>query len=425
MTAVDMLRAHSAEFEKRIYELAPNTYLAVGFAASNVGIIVGDDGVIVIDTTESTRAAENVLAELRAITQKTVKTIIYTHSHRDHISGSTVFADGHQVEIIAHHAFSSDLVGRSDRPGPHKILQARTAWQFGIGLEDGTERINIGIGPSDRPIEGLGQGYLAPNTLIEADNQTLTRCGVTFQLAFAPGECADNLVVFVPKHRVLFSADNFYASFPNLYAIRGTPYRDFDIWADSLSKLSSFNAEVLAPGHSRPIYGAQNVAVALADYEEAVRFVIAKCAEGMNSGLTPDALVAYVRLPDHLAEKPYLQPFYGTVEWSVRAYFAGTLGWFDGDPANLFPLPPKEDAERTADLAGGLDNLARSMQAAIDQEDFQWALQLSGKVRCLDPDHAGAKKARTAALRALAGQQINACARNYYLLSAKELERGD
>jgi alkyl sulfatase BDS1-like metallo-beta-lactamase superfamily hydrolase len=183
MTPADQLRAHNAEFEKTIYKLVPNAYLAVGYAASNVGMIVGNDGLIIIDTTESTKAAEDILAEFRKISDLPVKAIVYTHSHRDHISGATVFAEGRDVEIIAHKAFESDLVGTNGKPGPHNALMARTARQFGIGLAQGTERINIGLGPGDRPMEGLGQGHIEPNHAIETDGARLTRCGVSSQFS--------------------------------------------------------------------------------------------------------------------------------------------------------------------------------------------------------------------------------------------------
>jgi uncharacterized sulfatase len=422
MTPLENLHAHSAEFAKTVHKLAPNMYLAVGFAASNVGMIVGDDGLIIIDTTESTKAAENVLAAFREITDKPVRTIIYTHSHRDHISGATVFAGGAEVEIIAHAAFDGDLLGGADKPGPHRALMARTARQFGIGLEFGTERVNLGLGPGDRPTEGLGQGHIPPNHWVDEDGARIMRNGVEMELAMAPGECADTLAVWLPGARVLFSADNFYKSFPNLYAIRGTPYRDFDIWADTLARLAQFGAEVLAPGHSRPIHGAASVAEVLADYEEAIRFVIAQTSDGMNRGMTPDELAQHVRLPARLAAKPYLQEFYGTLAWAVRAYFSGTLGWFDGDPASLFPLPPLDEAARFAALAGGEDKLADAVLAAGAAGDHQWVLELSGRLLRLRPDHAGVKAARIAAMRALADNQVNACARNYYLLSAKQAE---
>ena len=423
MTPEEKLRAHSAEFTKHIYELAPDTYLAVGFAASNVGMIEGPDGLIIIDTTESTKAAQNILAEFRKITDKPVKTIIYTHSHRDHISGASVFAEEQDVEIIAHQSFESDLVGTDGKPGPHKALMARTMRQFGIGLAFGTERINLGLGPGDRPMEGMGQGHIPPTHLIAGAGEALTRCGIEMVFHHAPGESADTIGVMLPATGVLFSGDNFYASFPNLYAIRGTPYREFALWADSLARFAGLRPEVLAPGHSKPLFGAETISAALTDYEDAIRFVIAKTAEGMNAGLTPDELVSFVTLPDHLAEKPYLQEYYGTVAWAVRAYFAGTLGWFDGNAATLAPLPPADEAARIAELAGGVGALVDAAQDALAKGEAQWALELSDRVLRIDPDHAETRQTRVAALRTLASAQENACARNYLLLSAKQEEQ--
>ncbi len=420
MTPEEKLRRHNAEFEKSVYQLTENAYLAVGYAASNVGMIVGEDGLIIIDTTESTKAAENILVEFRKITDLPVKTIIYTHSHRDHISGATVFAGGEDVEILAHHAFDSDLVRASDKPGPGQVLITRAARQFGMGLQQGTERINIGLGPADRPMEGLGKGHIPPNAKVATDGMVIERCGVTLSLHFAPGECADNIVVWQPDQKLLFSADNYYTGFPNLYAIRGTAYREFDIWADGLDALAGYDADILAPGHSKPIFGGDDIRERLARYAEAIRFVVAKSAEGMNAGLTPDELVSFVRLPDHLRDLPYLQEYYGTVEWAVRAYFSGTLGWFDGDPATLFPLPPLDEATKLAALVGGVDALAKAAKGAL-QDDPQWALQLASRVLRIEPK-SDAVITRIAAMRTLAAQQSNACARNYYLLTAKQEE---
>ncbi len=418
----DLLRAHSTEFKKKVYELAPDRYLAVGFAASNVGMIIGDDGLIIIDTTESTEAAQNVLAQFRKITDKPVETIIYTHSHRDHICGASVFAEGRDVEIIAHHQFSSDLIKTDDAVSPDLILQRRTVKQFGIGLEFDKERINLGLGPGDRPTGGLGAGHVQPNLFVDTTGQVLERCGVSLQMHFAPGECDDNLVVFLPQHRVLFSADNYYKGFPNLYAIRGTTYRDFIVWADSLRQLQELDAMALAPGHSQPLYGADEISSTLSNYEEAIRFVVTKTAEGMNQGLTPDELVEYVMLPEHLRKLDYLQEFYGHVAWSVRSYFSGTLGWFDGDPAKLFPLSPAREAENIVKLAGGFDAVVQVATQALECGEHQWALELTGRLLTLEPLHEDIRALRVSALRNLAELQMNACARNYYLVSAKELE---
>jgi alkyl sulfatase BDS1-like metallo-beta-lactamase superfamily hydrolase len=135
MPAHPDLIAQNAQFAKQIHKLSDTVYTAVGYAASNVHFLIGDSGIVLIDTTETTQAAENILADFRAISTLPITTIIYTHSHRDHISGATVFSEGRDVEVIAADNFTSDLVGvDNSRPAPNKALMARTKRHFGIDL---------------------------------------------------------------------------------------------------------------------------------------------------------------------------------------------------------------------------------------------------------------------------------------------------
>jgi alkyl sulfatase BDS1-like metallo-beta-lactamase superfamily hydrolase len=422
MTGPELLRAHDAEFRKEVIKLNACCYLAVGYAASNVGMIVGDGGLIIIDTTESTQAAENILVEFRKISNLPVKAIIYTHGHRDHISGSTVLSDGGQPEIIAHARFVNDLREGDGQPWPLQILQQRTKRQFGIGLSQGTERINLGIGPGDRPLEGLGAGYIAPTRYIEGERQQIEIAGIVLTLIAAPGETPDHMVVWLERHKVLFGGDNYYKSFPNLYAIRGTRFRDFNVWAESLDRMLALEADILAPGHTRPLIGSEIVRQTLTDYRDAIRYVVDKTIEGMNLGLGPDELPGYVTLPPHLRDAPFLQEFYGTVDWAVRALYAGLLGWFDGNPTNLFPHAPLEKARRISQLAGGTDRLREAMVRASGEQDHQWVMELADTLLTLGLHVEEAKSAKKRAMLTLADKQMNAPARNYYLLSAKELE---
>lgn len=421
MTGVEALRANNAEFRKEIIRLNESCYLAVGYAGSNVGMIVGDGGVIIIDTTESTKAAENILAEFRKISALPVKAIIFTHGHRDHISGASIFAEGGSPEVIAHSRFVNDLREGDGRAWPLQLLLQRTKRQFGIGLEQGTERVSIGVGPADRPMQGLGQGFMAPTRLIEGERQQVEIAGIQLTLIAAPGETPDHMVVWLDQHKLLFGGDNYYKSFPNLYAIRGTRFRDFDVWADSLDLMIGLDPEILAPGHTRPLFGREVVRQTLTDYRDAIRFVVDKTIEGMNKGIGPDELVDYVRLPPHLADRPYLQEYYGVVAWSVRGLYAGLLGWFDGNPANLFPHSPLEKARRVSQLAGGTDRLLDAMERAVSDEDHQWALELADTLLTLGFHSDAANTTKRNALRALADKQTNASARNYFLSSAKEL----
>ena len=246
--------------------------------------------------------------------------------------------------------------------------------------------------------------------------------GIRVQLVAAPGETDDQLYVWLPDRKVVFSGDNCYNAFPNLYAIRGQ-YRDVKEWGESVAEMSRLGAHVLVPGHTRPTTDPAATQEKLKDYSAAILSVYEQTIAGINRGMTPDQLVQTVRLPAELAEKSYLKEFYGAVPWAVRSIFTGHLGWFDGNPTNLFPLYPDQEAERFAELAGGMDKLVEHAQKAVDQGDYQWACQLADRVMAGGAAVSGeGRRLKIAALRGLSQQQINAPAMNYYLSCAIELE---
>ena len=417
------LKEHPDYFKKEIVQLGENVYQAFGFAASNVYMVIGVDGIIIIDTSETTTAAKNILAEFRKITSLPVKAIILTHSHRDHVSGASVFAEGENPEILASDKSSEDpLIVATEHPRATRAMQMRTKRQFGIGLSYPEEIIGIGVGPGDRPLKGMGEGILKPSRKIAEDGETVELCGVSLQLIMAPGETPDHMVVWYPEKKILFSGDNFYRSFPNLYAIRGTEYRDFDTWANTMDLLLSFKPEVLAPGHTKAIFGFQNITAVLGDYRDAIRHVVNETRNGMDAGLTIDDLAHSVKLPENLANKPHLREYYGRVDFAVRAYFVGTMGWFDGNPTSLSSLSPRDEAERFIKLAGGPDKVKSEVNKARSKGDYQWALQLIDRLICSTEDTNDLDKLKAKILRQHAVSQINCPTRHYYIQCAKELE---
>ena len=208
---------------------------------------------------------------------------------------------------------------------------------------------------------------------------------------------------------------------PNVAPIRGSRLRSPDAWLASLTRVIALNPEHVVPSHTRPVLGAAAAGAALTAYRDGLKSVIDQSLDGIRKGERPDELVAHVKLPPALAANPYLQEFYGGVEWTVRGIYADQAGWFDGNATNLFPLPEKDRATRLVALIGGVDRVLAQGRTALAANDFTWAAELADYVLVNDPSHRDARRLKAAALTELAERQVNAIARNYYLTTAQFL----
>jgi alkyl sulfatase BDS1-like metallo-beta-lactamase superfamily hydrolase len=412
------LAEHTKEFARGVVEAAPGVHVAIGYGLANSILIEGEGGHIVVDTLESAEAAEPVKQAFAAITDTPLAAIIYTHNHTDHVLGARVFAGDAEVPVISHTTTLKELdqIFSVLRP----ITYARAMRQFGTALE-GQALENAGIGPFLLSTAETTPAHIRPDDTFAGEHRALEIAGVKLDLFHAPGETPDHVVVWLPERKVLIAADNYYKTFPNLYAIRGTTTRDVMSWVRSLDLMRGLGAEVMVPCHTRPVTGAAEIGDRLTNYRDAIQFVHDQTVKLINRGLIPDEIVERVQLPEHLAKLPYLHEYYGKVAWSVRAIFDGYLGWFDGNATNLHPTPPGARAEKLAALAGGAEKLRAAAQTALDGGDPQWACELADPLLALDPEDAAAKAIKVAALTALGENEINANGRHYYLTQAKEL----
>ncbi len=415
--ATPELLAHSLEFDQQIYQVTDNVYSAVGFGLANSIMIEGKDGLIIVDTMESMEQAKAVLAGFRQISDKPIKALIYTHNHVDHIMGAQTMAGSDNPEIYAHKTLDSHVQRLVNKMRP--IIGTRSMRMFGNYLDD-KGLVNSGIGP----FLGIGQdtttGYLSP-TQTFSDQMDILVAGVKIRLIHAPGETDDQINVILPDQNLLICGDNFYRSFPNLYTIRGTAFRSLENWYKSVDMIREIRPEYLVPCHGRPLSGGEKILAVLTDYRDAIQYVHDQGIRGINMGMTPDELVAFVRLPQHLAASPYLQEFYGAVSWSLRSLFSGNLGWFSGDAADLNPLSKSQEAALLADLAGGKKNLFSKAAALYQRKEYQAALGLTGHLLTLDSGNRQAKRLRIDALEKLGQKEKNANARHYYLTEAAEI----
>ena len=409
---------HTEEFRKEIIEVTEGIHVAVGFALANAIMIEGDGSNIIIDTTGTVETAQEVKDLFDSINSNPVEAIIYTHNHGDHTYGATVFAED-STEIYAHEStgkYLSRVIGIL-RP----IISSRSSRMFGNVLPR-EEVENNGIGPFlEIGRDGRKPGLLYP-TKTFSDKLAFTAAGIKIELYHAPGETNDQLFVWLPEKKALFPGDNFYKTFPNLYTIRGTPYRDLVGWVNSIDMMRYLEPEYLVPSHTRPLVGAKTINNLLTTYRDAIQYVHDQTIRLMNMGMEPDEIAESLILPKHLGDSPYLQEFYGSPAWSAKNVFSGYLGWFDGNPSSLKPLPKKEEATNIINLAGGWKKLFQEAEQSYLNEEFQWSLQLTDYLLRMKPGDRQTQLLRQSALVALGAKESNPNSRYYYLSSARELD---
>ena len=413
------LIAHTEEFKKELITVTDGVHVAVGYALANSILIEGEKTNIIIDTTGTEETAREVKALFDAINPNPVESIIYTHNHADHTYGATVFAEGSSPDIYAHSTteiYLSRVIGIL-RP----IISSRSNRMFGNALPK--EQVeNNGIGPFlEIGRDGRKPGLLYP-TKTFTDQIEFEAAGHKIQLFHAPGETNDQLFVWLPEKKALFPGDNFYKTFPNLYTIRGTPYRDLVGWVNSIDMMRYLEPEYLVPSHTRPIVGKEKINTLLTTYRDAIQFVHDQTVRLMNLGLDSNEIAEQLVLPKHLGDSPYLKEFYGTPAWSAKNVFSGYLGWFDGNPSTLKPLPLKDEAEKMIQLSGDWDSLFKVAEDAFLTDDFQWSLQLTDYLLRSRPDDQKTKLLRQSALEGLGSQESNPNSRYYYLSSAAQLD---
>ncbi|GIG24292.1 alkyl sulfatase dimerization domain-containing protein [Cellulomonas denverensis] len=419
--------AWARQMPRRIYEPVPGrVYVAHGFQLCSTTMIVGEDGVIIVDPGESDTASAELMAEFRRFTDLPVRAVVFTHRHPDHcyalnglgITGADV--DSGAVEVIAHESFERWLINDAGLVGP--ILTARTSLVTYAGFGPAGV-VHGGLGPVAPP--GPRSTHLPTRTV--GDTAELTIAGVRIVAFHAYGDAQDEIDLWLPDLRHVHGSETIQGeTFPNLYTLRGTAYRDVEAWRAGVDTLLSYarGADTYSGSHMRPWRGNAFIVERITHYRDAIQFLHDQCIRQMNRGATPEELVELVarRLPDHLRDDPWLQPYYGAPEHCVRAIYTGTLGWFTGDATELAAPLHTERARRYVQAIGGRDAVLERAREALAADDPGWAAELLSHVIRVDREDTEARGLKAEALRTWGYRQKNIYWRTMALSGANELD---
>jgi alkyl sulfatase BDS1-like metallo-beta-lactamase superfamily hydrolase len=412
-----------------LFKVTDGIYQLRGFDVANMTLIDGDTGWIVVDALTARESAEAALAFARKqLGDKPVSALILTHSHIDHFGGalgvlSAEDAAARQVPVIASEGFMEEATSENIFVGA--AMGRRSRYQFGKDLERSpTGMVDAGLGKS---VAYGTFGILEPTRLVTQPAEELTLDGVRFVFHNVPGaEAPAELTFTIPDRHAYCGAEILAQTMHNLLPVRGAKVRDAARWARYMQEAleQAADAEVYFAQHNWPIWGRERIAAFITRHRDVYQYTHDQAVRLMNAGSTPREIAAEVTLPPSLQSHFGARGYYGDLRHNVKAVYQFYLGAYDGNPANLDPLPPEESAKRYVALIGGADKAVAAAQAAFDRGEYRWTAELLNQVVFAEPGHAPAKELLARTYDQLGYQAEAATWRNSYLTAALELRNG-
>ena len=413
-----------------LFEIAPRFFQVRGLDLSNMEIVEGDDGIIVIDPLISIECAAAGLALYREHRgDRPVAAVVYTHSHVDHFGGvagvvSAEDVDSGRVPILAPEGFLEHAVRENAFAGP--AMARRAGYMYGAMLERGPrEQVGCGLGLTT----SVGRNSLyAPTVEITETGQEEAVDGIRFVFQLTPGtEAPAEMNFHFPDHRVLCVAENATHTLHNILTPRGALVRDAHVWARYLNEtieLFGAHTDVLFAVHHWPIWGTARAIDFLRKQRDLYGYLHDQTLRLINKGLTGAEIAEVMELPPSLEREWHCRGYYGSVSHNVKAIYQRYMGWFDGNPAHLWEHPPVERARRYVEAIGGIDATLDRAREAAEAGDLRWAAELANHAVFAAPEHEGARELQATVLERLGHGCENATWRNFFLMGAKELRDG-
>jgi alkyl sulfatase BDS1-like metallo-beta-lactamase superfamily hydrolase len=407
-----------------LFEATAGIYQVRGLDISNMTIVEGDTGVIVIDPLISAEtAAAGLELYRRNRGDRPVTGVIYTHSHADHFGGvNGVLPDGPgRVPILAPDGFLEHAVSENVYAGV--AMSRRALYMYGNLLDPGPAgqvSNGLGIAASEGAV-----GLIAPTVDITRTGQEQTVDGVRIVFQITPGtEAPAEMNFYFPAHRALCMAENATHNLHNLLTLRGALVRDPRVWSrylDEAIELFGAGTDVAFASHHWPTWGTEHVVRYLSQQRDLYAYLHDQTLRMLNSGATGMEIAEDLRLPPELESAWHARGYYGSVSHNVKAIYQRYMGWFDGHPSSLWAHPPEAAARRYVDVIGGQQAVLDRARSYADAGDLRFAAELLKHAVFADTGDAAAREALAAVYERLGYGSENATWRTFYLTGALEL----
>ena len=375
----------------------------VRLGISNTSVVYTDRGVVVVDAPMGNRFGRKAVEAIRKRTDKPVYVIIYTHGHMDHVWSVPAF----YADAEAHKYPKPHIIG-------HKNVARRfDRYQRLKGQHEHINTIQFAIPPGE-PV--LPQQFYYPDITFD-DAMQFKLGGLTFELYSYYGETDDSLWEWIPERKTALIGDLLISGVPNV----GNPFkvqRWALEWALALETVAGKNPDyVIAAGQLLPKDLAKDVLLDTARY---LKFIEDEVVRLLNEGYWIEDIIDKVKIPEDLAKKPWLQPLYGHPTFVIHGVHRRYAGWYNGNPAELFPARSTEIAAEVVKLAG-VDKLVQEAKSLKADGKVQLSLNVIDFVVRGSQDKAVRKEAlllKSELLKARADVEPSYIARNIFRAGA-------
>ena len=410
-----------------LFRVASDLWQVRGLDVSNMTVIAGQTGWILVDplTTRETAAAALALVN-RTLGERPVRAVIYSHSHVDHFGGvrgvvDAAAAASGQVAIIAPEHFMAEAASENVMAG--SAMSRRAAYQFGAGLAPGAQgSMGSGIGAG---VSGGEVTLIAPTDTIARTGERRVVDGVELEFQIVSGsEAPAELNVYLPAQRAFLSAEMSTCSLHNILTPRGAKVRNAHAWAgflDEALRLYGARSDSVISSHCWPRFGQGEVTGMLAAQRDNYRYLHDQTVRLMNRGEGPVEIAEALVQPPALAGEWFNRGYYGTYNHNAKAIYQFYLGWYDANPANLHPHPPAERAKRMVAAMGGAGKVLAAARKAMAAGDYRWASDLLSQLVFAQPANQPARRLLADSFEQQGYQAESAIWRNQFLSAAADL----